>query len=44
MTNKAEEYRKGIIAGEENVLTKLGLFLNREKKRITKSKEIYNDE
>ena len=43
MVNKAEEYRKGILAGEENILIKLGLFLNREKKKIIKSREIFND-
>ena len=42
MTNKAEEYTKGIIAGEENILRKLKDFLTKEERKITKSKEIYN--
>ncbi len=43
MVNKAEEYRKGILAGEENILIKLRLFLDRENKKIIKSRKIFDD-
>ena len=43
MINKAEEYRKGILASEENILIKLRLFLDRENKKIIKSRKIFDD-